>query len=327
MKLSHIITTLELFGTLAVAIPVSQASYFNKRDNTPVLSKNFPDPSIMQAGDGHWYSFATMGNGRRVQVAKAPEPAGPWTLLDNDPLPDAGNWTSSQNTWAPDVQRAENGQYVMYYAGQLSNETTHCIGAATSDDIVGPYTPSDTWFACDVSVGGSIDPSGFRDDDGRRYVAYKIDGNNVGHGGLCGNEVQPQVPTPIMLQEVDAGNGVTQIGDPVQILDRTDADGPLVEAPALVRTDRGRYVLFYSAGCFSSSTYDVKYATADNVRGPYTPADKPLLSTSGAANLTAPGGATPLPDGSGIMLHANCDEGRCLFGRTFKIDGDTIIMD
>jgi beta-xylosidase len=214
----------------------------------------------------------------------------------------------------------------MYYSGQLSNKTKHCVGAATSDDILGPYTPSYSWFACDVSVGGAIDPSGFRDHDGKRYVAYKIDGNSIGHGGSCGNGVKPQVATPILLQEVSATDGVTRIGAPVQILDRSDADGPLVEAPALLRTGAGLYVLFHSSGCYSSPSYDVKYATAKSMRGPYTRAAEPLLSTNAAANLTSPGGATPVANGSAIVFHADCDEGRCFYERSIKISGTNITL-
>lgn len=36
-----------------------------------------------------------------------------------------------------------------------------------------------------------------------------------------------------MLQALES-DGVTPNGDPVQILDRSDADGPLIEAPDLV---------------------------------------------------------------------------------------------
>jgi hypothetical protein len=72
-----------------------------------------------------------------------------------------------------------------------------------------------------------------------------------------------------MLQEVEA-DGVTPIGKPVQILDRDDSDGPLVEALDIVRTAEGVYILFHSSHCFTSPQYDVRYATATNVMGPYT---------------------------------------------------------
>lgn len=110
-----------------------------------------------------------------------------------------------------------------------------------------------------------------------------------------------------MLQKMRK-DGVTAVGAPVQILDRTDGDGPLVEAPNLVRSKEGIYFLFYSSGCTRDSSYvsrphtptqtqrspltderqDIKYATAEHVAGPYTRAGRPLLRT-GDWSLEAPG--------------------------------------
>jgi len=67
--------------------------------------------------------------------------------------------------------------------------------------------------------GGSIDPAGFVDTDGTIYVVWKIDGNNIGHGGNCNNGVEPIEPTPIMMQRM-AADGVNPDGDAFQILDR-----------------------------------------------------------------------------------------------------------
>lgn len=47
---------------------------------------------------------------------------------------------------------------------------------------------------CPLSQGGAIDASGY-DDNGQRYVVYKVDGNSIGHGGACGNDGrQPLAP-------------------------------------------------------------------------------------------------------------------------------------
>lgn len=109
---------------------------------------------------------------------------------------------------------------------------THCVGAATSTSPQGPYTPQSQPIACQTSGGGAIDPAGFQDSDGTRYVVYKVDGNNLGGGGSCGNGDESH-STPIMLQKL-ASDGVTPTGNPVQILDRDSNDGPLIEAPSLI---------------------------------------------------------------------------------------------
>lgn len=161
----------------------------------------------------------------------------------------------------------------MYYAGEVASAPgKHCIGVATAENITGPYTPATSPLICDLKSGGAIDPSGFQDPSTKkRYVVYKVDGNSLGNGGDCGNTVEPIVPTPIMLQELE-DDGFTPIGDPVQLLDRIDEDGPLVEAPNLIYTDQGqyRYVLFYSSHCWNTPQYSIRYAvSATNVSGPY----------------------------------------------------------
>ena len=171
---------------------------------------------------------------------------------------------------------------------------------------MGPYTPLATPFACpDVTTqGGAIDPDGFLDDStGQRYVVYKVDGNSIGHGGSCNNMVEPIVPTPLMLQEV-AADGITPINAPVQILDRDDLDGPLIEAPALHRSDEGIYFLFFSSNCFTTPKYDVAYATASNIYGPYTKSSRPLLVTSDA-DLTGPGGLDIVKGGDLVLFHGH----------------------
>ncbi|EME78202.1 glycoside hydrolase family 43 protein, partial [Pseudocercospora fijiensis CIRAD86] len=240
-----------------------------------------------------------------------------WTLvnLTQQPLPTTGAWAQRRtkhpaneakplsSTWAPALIKRDDGKYVMYYSatwtgeypyakndGRPTHPQPHCVGAAVSDgfDPNGPYEPLDEPLACPIKEGGAIDPEAIRDVDGSIWVTWKVDGNNIGRGGVCGNTFDPQTPTPIMIQKMQA-DGVTAVdGTLTQILDRTDADGPLVEAPALVRTRQGKYFLFFSSGCTRSSSYSVKYAVADKVTGPYVRANETLLST-GMYGLEAPG--------------------------------------
>jgi hypothetical protein len=58
-----------------------------------------------------------------------------------------------------------------------------------------------------------------------------------------------------------------------------------------------RYFLFFSSNCFNTNLYDISYATASSVKGPYTKASTPFKVT-GDNGLTAPGGLSALPDGS-----------------------------
>lgn len=296
---------------------------------TPALELDFPDPSIVE-GPNQWYAFATASNGKRVQYATAPEPSGPWTYVDQDLLSDAGSWTNQVDVWAPDVRMVDDGTYVLYYTAALaSNTSIHCLGVATADSIEGPYQVDDEPWHCDADRGGSIDSSGFVDDDGSRYVAYKIDANSLGNGGSCDNTIPPIISTPIMLQQV-AGDGITKIGAAMEILDRTDADGPLVEAPNIIKSSSGTYVLFYSSHCFTSTEYNVLYATASNVKGPYTRSANALLETDMFA-LTSPGGGTSTvgEDRNVMLFHANCEgvggSNRCMYVSNFTETGTNIL--
>lgn len=173
---------------------------------------------------------------------------------------------------------------------------------------------------------------GFRDADGTYYVVYKVDGNSIGHGGSCGNTVAPIVPTPIQLLRLDT-DAISPMGAPVTILENGQYDGPLIEAPSLIRVvsyaslPPVTYVLFFSSNCYSTTLYDVSYATSNTLMGPYTKAKSPLLTT-GNDGLYAPGGATASVDGSFLVYHAFCgtdlNSGRCMHERSLNVVGDNV---
>lgn len=292
-------------------------------DLSPVLNENFPDPAVLKGKDGKWYAFATNSGGVTVQVARADNPLGSWTLLDKDAMTER-TWFADSNTWAPDVQALGDGSYIMYFSGQLPDSHQHCIGVARSRDITGPYKPDAEPWACPTAEGGAIDASGFLDEaTGRRYVVYKIDGNSKGAYTPCGTGVDdPALRTPLVLQRVDAADGATKIGGARELLDRDPAlDGALVEAPNLVRRGRdGAYVLWYSSHCFQDPLYDVKYAYASSVEGPYRRGPEGPVLKRGDFGLVAPGGmqSARRADGQDFLLfHGNCAKGRCLFAAEY----------
>lgn len=207
--------------------------------------------------------------------------------------------TKGANPWAPEIFRNPiTGKWIMYYcATSAVYPDSHCIGASISSvGIAGPYVPQNESIACEGAWGGAIDPAAFIDVDTVSnataiYLLYKIDGNSHGQGGECYNTIAPQTSTPLLLQRM-ADDGVTPIGSPTYLLDREtdEGDGPLVEAPSLVKVD-GVYVLFYSTGCTRNADYDVRVATATNVTGPYTRRGV-LLKSGDYGQLYAPGSVT-----------------------------------
>lgn len=275
---------------------------------------------------GTWYSFATRNGDINVQIASSPD-FETWTLHEGqDALPDVPGWVyeDSPYVWSPDIILNDQNEYVMYYAATHGQSTKyHCVSAATSKNLEGPYQPLQHPMFCNTANGGAIDPAGFLDHDGLRYVVYKVDGNSIGHGGICGNTVDPIVPTPIMLHAVE-GDGITKKGDAIQILDRDSGDGPLIEAPSLVRTSNGKYVLFFSSGCYQGQ-YDLSYAMADQLKGPYTKYGP--LAITGTDGLHSPGGASISVDATHIVFHANVSVGdRPLYHAMVNIDTDSHVV-
>ncbi|KAF7718805.1 Arabinan endo-1,5-alpha-L-arabinanase [Penicillium ucsense] len=288
-------------------------------DNNPIFAvHNFPDPGLLHH-NATWYAYGTNPKKHDPQTVHVPVATSTnfvnWTLHDGyDAMPTLGDWELAVNHWAPDVIERDDGKFVMYYSGQLKDgHGHHCIGAAvsTGTDPMGPFVPLNASLACPQEYGGAIDPSPFRDVDGKLYVVYKGDGNSVGSGGYCGNSIVPRRPVPLILQELER-DGITKVGEPDIILEINDTDGPLIEAPNIIRRDDGTYFLFFSSHCFTSLGYNVKYAHARSVKGPYSRAARPLLQTEDFG-LDAPGGATLSPDGTKIVFHANCGGHRCMY--------------
>jgi beta-xylosidase len=243
-------------------------------------------------------------------------------------LTTGGSFVSIYESLFTDFHVQDDGTFIMYYSATAAarpDGSKHCVGAATSPTILGPYTALAEALFCPLSRGGAIDASGFKDRDGKRYVVYKVDGNSIGHGGACGNTVAPIVGTPLMLQPV-AADGHTFTDNAVAILDNNGAaDQGILEAPVLTRSRAGVYFLFFSSGCFATSGYTVSYATATNLKGPYTRASSPLFRTGDGNGLKAPGGMSVWGDNRHMVLHANYGKGRAMYTTLIALKGTEVI--
>ncbi|KAI9672236.1 MAG: hypothetical protein M1831_002050 [Alyxoria varia] len=316
-----------LLATTVFSAPNPEARKKDKKINEPnlepkvnwALKHDFADPAVIKDGDT-WYSFATgRGIPFHVQVATSKDFKN-WTRHTDEMLPKTGEWTHKQPiTWAPYVAKHGDGKYIMYYSARTKkNGKYHCVGVAESDKIMGPYVPHKKPFVCPLKEGGAIDASSVVDvKDKQRYVLYKIDGNTNGNGGVCGNTKAPIKDTPIMIQPVE-NDGYTKKGKPTTILHRGKKDGPLVEAPQVIQKD-GKYILFFSSNCYATEWYDIAYAFADKITGPYTKYGP--LAISGTQGLRSPGGASVTEDGTKIAFHGYTGHGtRGLYTANINID-------
>ncbi|CRG92681.1 hypothetical protein PISL3812_09745 [Talaromyces islandicus] len=304
-----------------------------------VLDSDFADPCLVQLSNGTWYAFATTTGSINIQMAYSDDFEN-WHLASNyDALPGPfPSWVySSPQTWAPDVIQRADGTFLMYFSAAsndsaASGDIKHCVGAATSPNVTGPYTPMESPIACPLDAGGAIDAAGFIDDNDNQtmYVVYKVDGSNLDSGDHV-------YPTPIMLQEVES-DGITPVGSAVQILDRdpNGGDGPLIEAPSLIKSD-GIYYLTFSSAMFNTPQYDSSYAYATDIIGPWTKQHSPyaplLVSgdASSAGALTGPGGSSIAKGGTKIAFHAsrngeNADAGRAMYVANITLANDVITI-
>ena len=266
-----------------------------------VLDENFADPHVSRFGDTY-YAYSTQ-TGSQLPVSRASSINGPWSM-PAEAMASLGRWATAGRTGAPAVTRRPDGKYLLYYSAHSVSPDVQCIGTELAEDPAGPFVPTgDGPIVCDAAEGGDIDASSFVDTDGRRYLVYKSDGNSRG------------LTTHLWLQEV-AADGVTFIGNRTALLHNDqEREHGVIEAPVLVRRP-SQYVLFYSASSYYDGSYFTGYAVSTTLRGSYTKAPRPLLTTEtfdGA--VIGPGGADVVsePGGDHLVFHGNTGFGRAMY--------------
>ncbi|KAH0169053.1 Arabinanase/levansucrase/invertase, partial [Aureobasidium melanogenum] len=174
----------------------------------------------------------------------------------------------------------------------------------------------DPWY-CPVDQGGAIDAAGFRDADGTWYITYKIDGNAMGHGGVCNNGNAPILNTPIMIQRVGS-DGISKQGNPSTIMNLQASDGPDIEAPAMIR--RGStYILMFSSHCYSTNSYDTLYATSNSPTGGFVRGGSLLGGGRGGLDASL--------DATHVAFHGLQDDGRrFMYTGMLNINGNTVTL-
>ena len=130
--------------TACATTPLPQSRFTN-----PVLDTDFPDPTVIQAGDGAFYAYATQGGDpiRNIQVARSPDMV-TWQIV-GDALPVKPSWASrTQDFWAPDVYHA-GGRYYLYYSAKPDAALTDqsrglclAVGTAAQPEVRSPTKAS-----------------------------------------------------------------------------------------------------------------------------------------------------------------------------------------
>lgn len=254
--------------------------------SNPVYATDFPDPMVVRDGD-RFLAVATNGNGSNVQVATSADLVH-WEQGE-DALPRLPDWSSPGKVWAPEIAVHSDSRFLLYYTTIGPDGRRQCISVAVAERVEGPYVDSSRGpLVCDpVEAGGSIDPHPFQDEDGRRYLYWKNDGNAVG------------ASTWLWVQRLDE-DGTRLVGEPSKLIKQDlPWEGSLIEAPFVVR-DGDTYHLFYSANDYGSWSYAEGHATGPSPTGPFVKDADPVLASNDVA--AGPGGGAVVLAGGRVWM-------------------------
>jgi xylan 1,4-beta-xylosidase len=176
--------------------------------------------------------------------------------------PSKDNWYR-RRFWAPEIYHHTDGKFYCTFncPDDSTKKATQSVGLAVADHITGPYTVLTT----DKPLTAGNDADLFRDDDGKVYLFR----------------------SGVSAIEVDLSAAKT-VGDSFEVIPRGGDgawDGQSKGAPAVgqegpcVYKIAGTYYLFYSSW---GRGYEVGYATAKSVHGPWTKyANNPIYGAQG----------------------------------------------
>lgn len=218
----------------------------------PIIAQDAADPAVILAEDGFYYMYCSEAySGQGIPVWRSSDMIN-WTRITTIFAERPANVTYTF-LWAPEIAYV-NGKYVLYYANaEYGTQASTQICVATSDNPWGPFTNNkilvrahDSNFgALNANVDNVIDPSLFRDTDGKNYLIW-----GSWHG--------------VYYVELDTNCTSLASGTTMRQLVSTGTvnkgDWTNIEAPMVVKRD-GYYYLIASKGTTvnQSTANDITY--------------------------------------------------------------------
>ncbi len=253
----------------------------------PVVPFDCPDPGVLRDGGARptYYMVCTGG----TMAIRSSDDLVSWTATGKSILPSGkASWSANgARNWAPEIHKV-GASYVAYYTAADGADRL-AIGAASAPSPLGPWVDRGGPLVTDAM--GAIDATFFQDDDGKRYLYWKVDGNATGR------------PTPILVRELAATGLDFAPGSTATTVLTNDAstfEGGVVEAPWVVKRS-GLYYMFYSANVYDDR-YRTGVARASSPRGPFTKRGAPLLGNN--ARWVGPGhGSVVTTHGVDLFFH------------------------
>lgn len=288
---------------------------------SPLISGDFPDPTAVRTDEGDYVALTSSGPwAPSLRVLRSPD-------LQRWRISSAVFFTTprwvQKNFWAPEITRMGSGYAVFYSALPRRRGGWFCLGVATAATPEGPWRDLGRPLRC--GKNGSIDPFPVRDEGGQLQLLWKADGNNFDR------------PTPIFTQRLrEDGRGL--LGRPRELI-RNDRrwEGPVVEAPTVIRGPDGFFYMLYSGNlcCTRRCAYAVGVARSARIIGPWRKfPGNPILR--GGNGWRCPGHTGFVDDGQGgvVALYHAFRAGDLFAGRqmlaapvSFRLDGWPVIGD
>lgn len=218
------------------------------------------DPTIVKE-DGIYYMFATDTFFEEKPTQGVPirksndlvhwEFAG--TALAGIPT-EANAWSNARGLWAPEVIRYKD-KYYMYYSASTFGSTVSCIGLATAEHLLGPWSDQGIVIKTnpDLAKHNAIDANIVVDKDGRYWMCY-----GSFFGGIYMTELNME--TGRLKNEQDYGTLLAKRPKSVD----TAIEGAFI----YYHEELDYYYLFTSYDSLNDS-YNVRVARSREITGPY----------------------------------------------------------
>ncbi|MFC6103302.1 family 43 glycosylhydrolase [Olivibacter domesticus] len=256
-----------------------QLKHTSPQTGNPIIPGYFADPTVKKWGDTYYIYATTDGNGFGLGPSQV------WTSKDfvnwyMQPM----NWPSTPIYWAPDVNKASDGKYYMYYSQPVE------LYGASSNSPVGPWTsllPDNKPVVPNHFVPNviTLDGQTFLDDDGKMYMYWGTWGiyPNSGCGmGLLNADMKSFAKTDIIPNTIAKD---------------------FFEAPFMFKRN-GIYYLMYSAEHCEDASYKVHYVMSKTgPLGPFTYGENsPILVTNEEGTVHGPGHNSVLQEGNDFYI-------------------------